>query len=87
MDKNATAINKNFLVLINSPNKYLKYTFKTMISSFLLQKMYNGVLGGPLGEGVAEDAGGWRLKAAMTMQLQRGGGLPLFAYRKLENSP
>ena len=28
------------------PNKHMKYTFKTMISAFLLQKMYSGVLGG-----------------------------------------
>ena len=41
-----TATIKNFFKAINKPpNKYLKYTFKIMISAFLLQKMYSRVLG------------------------------------------
>jgi hypothetical protein len=37
---------KRIKAINTPPNKHLKYTFKIMISAFLLQKMYSGVLGG-----------------------------------------
>jgi hypothetical protein len=36
---------KRIKAINTPPNKHLKYTFKIMISAFLLQKMYSGVLG------------------------------------------
>jgi hypothetical protein len=38
-------IRKRIKAINAPPNKHLKYTFEIMISAFLLQKMYSGVLG------------------------------------------
>ena len=38
-------IRKRIKAINAPPSKHMKYTFKTMISAFLLQKMYSGVLG------------------------------------------
>jgi len=38
-------IRKRIKAINAPPSKHLKYTFEIMISAFLLQKMYSGVLG------------------------------------------